>query len=106
MKKTFVSAVLAFFLSITQLVAQSKNLTYNLSVDSNYLKNIITYLSDDYLEGRGCGTRGGMIAGTMIASQFKDNNMIPFYHRTFTQSFKRHNNRKKYYWCGESKILQ
>ncbi len=89
MKKTFVSAVLTFFFSITQLVAQSKNLTCNLSVDSNYLKNIVTYLSDDYLEGRGCGTKGGMIAGTMITSQFKGNNMIPFYHRTFTQSFKK-----------------
>jgi len=90
MKKSSVSAVLTFFLFTIPLFAQSQDLKkYTKSIDLIYMKDVLTYLSDDTLEGRGTSTIGQLIAGTMIAREFERNGMIPFYHRTFTQSFQK-----------------
>jgi len=89
MKKSSVPTVLAFFFILIPFIAHSQDLKKSTNLDSCLLKDVVTFLSDDYLEGRGTGTVGQMLAGSMIEREFDRNNMIPFYHMTFTQSFKK-----------------
>ncbi|MCK9628809.1 MAG: M28 family peptidase [Bacteroidales bacterium] len=87
MKRPSVPALLACFLLFTRIIANGQDLSGSAQTDSSFLTDMVTYLSDDSLEGRGMGTKGSLMAGTMIARQFEKQDMIPFYHRTFTQSF-------------------
>lgn len=87
MKRPSVPALLACFLLFTRIIANGQDLSGSAQTDSSFLIDMVTYLSDDSLEGRGMGTKGGLIAGTMIVRQFEKQDMIPFYHRTFSQSF-------------------
>ncbi|MEA5006371.1 MAG: M28 family peptidase [Rikenellaceae bacterium] len=87
MKRPSVPALLACFLLFTRIIANGQDLSGSAQIDSSFLKDMVTYLSDDSLEGRGMGTTGSLMAGTMIIRQFEKQDMIPFYHRTFSQSF-------------------
>jgi len=87
MKRPPVPALLACFLLFTRIIANGQDLSGSAQIDSSFLTDMVTYLSDDSLTGRGMGTTGGLLAGTMIARQFDKQDLIPFYHRTFTQSF-------------------
>lgn len=87
MKRPSVPALLACFLLFTRIIANGQDLSGSAKTDSSFLTDMVTYLSDDSLTGRGMGTTGSLLAGTMIARQFDKQDLIPFYHRTFTQSF-------------------
>jgi hypothetical protein len=87
MKRPSVPALLACFLLFARIIANGQDLSGSAQIDSSFLTDMVTYLSDDSLTGRGMGTTGSLLAGTMIARQFDKQDMIPFYHRTFTQSF-------------------
>src|SRR5277367_4325217 len=47
------------------------------SIDSERIRAHVRYLSDDLLEGRGTGTRGGDIAAKYIAAQFALDGLEP-----------------------------
>lgn len=87
MKRPSVPALLACFLLFTRIIANGQDLSGSAQIDSSFMTDMVTYLSDDSLTGRGMGTTGCLLAGTMIARQFDKQDLIPFYHRTFTQSF-------------------
>src|SRR5215472_12391235 len=47
------------------------------SIDSEKIRTTVKYLSDDALEGRGTGQRGGDQAADWIAAQFKSYGLLP-----------------------------
>src|SRR5215813_13492590 len=47
------------------------------SIDAERIRATVKYLSDDALEGRGTGQRGGDLAADWIASQFKKHGLLP-----------------------------
>src|SRR6516162_6165740 len=47
------------------------------SIDSEKIRATVKYLSDDALEGRGTGQRGGDLAADWIAAQFKKYGLQP-----------------------------
>src|SRR5260370_37739079 len=47
------------------------------SIDSEKIRATVKYLSDDALEGRGTGQRGGDLAADWIAAQFKKYGVLP-----------------------------
>ncbi|HEU4588799.1 MAG TPA: M20/M25/M40 family metallo-hydrolase [Gemmatimonadales bacterium] len=57
------------------------------AVDTNVIRAHTEFLSDDALEGRGPGTRGGLVAARYIAAQFERLGLVPagdsnsYYHR-------------------------
>ncbi|MFA6334569.1 MAG: M28 family peptidase [Bacteroidales bacterium] len=88
MKKTFSLIITLYFLFQFTSYAYSQNLgRYTSEIDRNSLEGYLTFLADDITFGRGIGTTGHQIAGTMIREEFKKFGLIPFYDQTFTQSF-------------------
>jgi len=47
------------------------------SIDAERIRATVKYLSDDALEGRGTGQRGGDLAADWIAAQFKKHGLLP-----------------------------
>ncbi len=47
------------------------------SIDSKKIRATVKYLSDDALEGRGTGQKGGDLAADWIAAQFKSYGLLP-----------------------------
>ena len=47
------------------------------SIDSERIRATVKYLSDDALEGRGTGQKGGDLAADWIAAQFKSYGLQP-----------------------------
>jgi hypothetical protein len=47
------------------------------SIDSEKIRATVKYLSDDALEGRGTGQKGGDLAADWIAAQFKSYGLLP-----------------------------
>src|SRR5215469_17858374 len=47
------------------------------SIDSEKIRATVKYLSDDALEGRGTGQKGGDMAADWIAAQFKSYGLQP-----------------------------
>ncbi|MDQ6787115.1 MAG: M28 family peptidase [Acidobacteriota bacterium] len=69
MKNRFVVASLFITLFSTFVFAQTKDMTNLFS--ENVLRAHVKFLSDDLLEGRGPGTRGGELAARYIAAQME-----------------------------------
>jgi Zn-dependent M28 family amino/carboxypeptidase len=67
MKKHFITLLLVMALAITSL---SQTVTTGL-INENALRAHIKFLSDDRLEGRGTGARGGELAALYCAEQFE-----------------------------------
>src|SRR5437660_10930279 len=67
MKKHFITLLLVMALAITCL---SQTVTTGL-IKENALRARIKFLSDDRLEGRGTGARGGELAALYCAEQFE-----------------------------------
>src|SRR5260370_34592592 len=47
------------------------------AIDSEKIRATVKYLSDDALQGRGTGQKGGDMAADWIAAQFKSYGLIP-----------------------------
>src|SRR6516162_9585158 len=47
------------------------------SIDAERIRAAVKYLSDDKLEGRGTGQKGGDMAADWIAAQFKSYGLLP-----------------------------
>jgi Zn-dependent M28 family amino/carboxypeptidase len=78
--KTFLSPALFIFLFTGASLAQSVPAAFKkaeASVDAERIRAHVKFLSDDLLEGRGPGTRGGEIAAVYIASQFEAYGLKP-----------------------------
>src|SRR5215472_16533919 len=59
------------------------------SIDAEKIRATVKYLSDDALEGRGTGQKGGDRASDWIAAQFKSYGLVPAGdHHTYFQDVK------------------
>src|SRR6516165_1887661 len=47
------------------------------SIDAEKIRATVKYLSDDALQGRGTGQKGGDLAADWIAAQFKSYGLVP-----------------------------
>lgn len=79
--KKFSISLLLVFVSLLSMQAQSdlpsvaqKAMS---SIDSEKIRATVKYLSDDKLEGRGTGQKGGDMAADWIATQFKSYGLVP-----------------------------
>jgi hypothetical protein len=87
MKRIALSVLLLVAVSVGVVVAQ--NTTHNSpampaaqqaamnSIDAEKIRATVKYLSDDALEGRGTGQKGGDKAADWIAAQFKSYGLLP-----------------------------
>src|SRR3989442_1730842 len=69
-RSSFATVVLVFVSIAATSIAQNRS-NPSSSISENRLRAHIKFLSDDLLEGRGTGARGGEIAAKYIASQFE-----------------------------------
>src|SRR5437016_8101877 len=69
-KLTALSVLLASTVLVANSIGQTRN-NPSSSISEGRLRAHIKFLSDDLLEGRGTGARGGEIAAKYIASQFE-----------------------------------
>lgn len=89
MKKSSLLFIILYFLFSGTISTYSQDLNrYTSKIDRNSLEGYLTFLADDKTYGRGMGSIGNQLAGTMIREEFEKWGLIPFYHQTFTQSFK------------------
>src|ERR1044072_4821278 len=70
MNKKIVSLLIIFLINLVSVFGQTKGKYTNL-FDENELRAHVRFLSDDLLEGRGPGTRGGELATKYIAAQLE-----------------------------------
>ena len=78
----------AFSLEAQQALPAAAEKAMN-SIDAERIRATVKYLSDDALEGRGTGQKGGDRAADWIAAQFKSYGLIPAGdHGTFFQEVK------------------
>lgn len=90
MKKSSTLFIILYFLLSNPFSTYSQDLDrYTPTINRNTLEGYLTFLSDDLTFGRGIGGTGSQIAGAMIREEYKKYGLIPFYHQTFTQSFKK-----------------
>ena len=59
------------------LLPDSLALKYAESINEADLKNYLSILASDALEGRETGTRGQKMAAAFIREHFRDNNLLP-----------------------------
>ena len=72
LKKKIIAVIALLILSIaTAIVAQRTIRTTSSQISADRLRAHIKFLSDDRLEGRGTGARGGELAALYIAEQFE-----------------------------------
>lgn len=83
MKNLLFFLILAFAFSCKPLVQSDSK---DLKITSDSLKKDLTYLASDELQGRNTGTLGIEKAAQYIESQFKKNNVKPYY-KTYRDSF-------------------
>src|SRR5438093_2992570 len=69
MRTQFTAALVIIAIAIAATAQQKRNLPSKIS--ENALRAHIKFLSDDRLEGRGTGARGGETAALYIAEQFE-----------------------------------
>ncbi len=86
-KYSSLSIILLFLITFTQYAFSQNSDKYASGIDRNVLEEYVTYLSDDLTLGRGIGTSGHSISGTMIREEFEKWGLIPFYDQSITQSF-------------------
>jgi hypothetical protein len=92
MRKYFILS--AFFISITfqidaqsvfsdslPLTVDSVALHYATTINESDLKNYLSILASDALEGRETGSRGQKMAAAFIREHFRDNNLLPIVRR-------------------------
>ncbi|MEN6619716.1 MAG: M28 family peptidase [Rikenellaceae bacterium] len=89
MKKYSALVIILYFLFSSAAHTYSQDLNrYASRIDTKSLEGILTFLANDNTYGRSTGGVGNQIAGAMIREEFEKYGLIPFYHQTFTQSFK------------------
>lgn len=71
------ASTLLFLLAAGGLEAQSPGAAAAARVSPRAVRAYIGFLSDDALEGRGTGTRGGRVAAEFIAAQFRRMGLAP-----------------------------
>src|SRR5436309_5926201 len=69
MRTQFTAALVIITIAIVSTAQQKRNLSSKIS--ENALRAHIKFLSDDRLEGRGTGARGGELAALYVAEQFE-----------------------------------
>jgi len=57
-------------------------------IEKKTLEGYITFMANDETYGRATGGAGNQLAASMIRGEFEKYGLIPFFHRTYTQSFK------------------
>jgi hypothetical protein len=68
--------------------AQPSDLSgYTSGISAGKLQSSLSFISDDLTKGRAAGTPGSIIVSSYLRGEFERLGMIPFYSRTFTQSF-------------------
>ena len=73
-----VAALLTLLTTVTDLHAQTGGAAAAAArVSPAAIRAYIGFLSDDALEGRGTGTRGGLVAAKFIAAQFRRMGLEP-----------------------------
>ncbi|MCK9304823.1 MAG: M28 family peptidase [Bacteroidales bacterium] len=74
---------------LSNLICRGQNLIqYSSLIDINRLKSLISWLSDDLTEGRGLGSTGHQMAGSLIIDKFNENSLSHFYSNSYVQSFR------------------
>lgn len=90
MKRTSQLLIILYFLLSGITTAYSQDIDRYISrINRSSLERYITFLADDNAMGRGVGTKGHEVVESMIRGEFDKWGLIPFYNRTFTQSFKK-----------------
>lgn len=90
MHKLIKAIIVIWLLSgFTALSAQNKTPeSYTNYISAEYLQNTLSFIANDLTKGRQTGTPGALITASFLRGEFERLGLSPFYHQTFTQSFR------------------